>query len=319
MPTRARFLLFVAAAVLAGHAAPAMADGDLWIVDFEKAKAIAAKEGKDILMEFTGSDWCPPCKSLKKNVLDNEAFQKEAPKHFVLLKLDYPNDDSKQTKEEIAQNDRLKDDYKISGYPTIILVDAKGRPYAQMVGYSGAKAESYTENLVTKVEVRKERDKFFKEAEAAEGAKKAELLAKAISGIESELAINTYRDTVDQIIELDANNKSGLKKKYQDLLDTAEFKKKLDDIEASARGGDAEKALKAIADLIEKEKLTEGGSLQEALYLKAQVLFRSDKDACETALKQAVEAAPDTDRAKEIKSILKRLFSKDEKKSDPKK
>ena len=40
-----------------------------WLVDFEKAKAQAAKEGKPILMEFTGSDWCPPCKALHKNVL----------------------------------------------------------------------------------------------------------------------------------------------------------------------------------------------------------------------------------------------------------
>ena len=43
-----------------------------WLVDFEKAKTQAAKEGKPILMEFTGSDWCPPCKALHKNVLVKE-------------------------------------------------------------------------------------------------------------------------------------------------------------------------------------------------------------------------------------------------------
>ena len=74
-----------------------------WLVDFEKAKAQAAKEEKSILMEFTGSDWCPPCKALHKNVLIKDVFKQEMPKHFILLKLDNPRDKSKQTPEEIAQ------------------------------------------------------------------------------------------------------------------------------------------------------------------------------------------------------------------------
>ena len=54
-----------------------------WLVSFEKAKQQAAKEGKPILMEFTGSDWCPPCKALHKNVLVKDAYKNEMPKHFV--------------------------------------------------------------------------------------------------------------------------------------------------------------------------------------------------------------------------------------------
>ena len=46
-----------------------------WLVSFEKAKQQAAKEGKPILMEFTGSDWCPPCKALHKNVLVKDDFK----------------------------------------------------------------------------------------------------------------------------------------------------------------------------------------------------------------------------------------------------
>ncbi len=43
------------AAILSLTVAAQAAEG--WVVDFEKAKAQAAKEGKSILMEFTGSDW----------------------------------------------------------------------------------------------------------------------------------------------------------------------------------------------------------------------------------------------------------------------
>ena len=55
-----------------------------WLVDFAKAKAQSAKEGKPILMEFTGSDWCPPCKALHKNVLTSDVFKAQMPKRFIL-------------------------------------------------------------------------------------------------------------------------------------------------------------------------------------------------------------------------------------------
>ena len=65
------------AAILSLTVAAQAAEG--WVVDFEKAQAQAAKEGKSILMEFTGSDWCPPCKALQKNVLSKDVFKTEMP------------------------------------------------------------------------------------------------------------------------------------------------------------------------------------------------------------------------------------------------
>ena len=60
-------LAVAALLILSGNMAVAADEG--WLVDFEAAKQQAAKEGKSILMEFTGSDWCPPCIALKKKVL----------------------------------------------------------------------------------------------------------------------------------------------------------------------------------------------------------------------------------------------------------
>jgi thiol-disulfide isomerase/thioredoxin len=61
-----RLLRFsLALAILAGSLEATLA-ADGWIVDFKEAQKRAAAEGKDILMEFTGSDWCPPCIQLKK-------------------------------------------------------------------------------------------------------------------------------------------------------------------------------------------------------------------------------------------------------------
>ena len=71
------------------------ADDKLWVNEFEKAKQTAATEGKDLLMDFTGSDWCGWCIRLHKEVFDLDAFKTAAPKNFVLVELDYPNDKSK--------------------------------------------------------------------------------------------------------------------------------------------------------------------------------------------------------------------------------
>ena len=46
-----------------------------WITDYEAAKKQAAKEGKDILMDFTGSDWCGWCIKLKDEVFSTPEFK----------------------------------------------------------------------------------------------------------------------------------------------------------------------------------------------------------------------------------------------------
>ena len=185
-----------------------------WLVDFEKAQAQAAKEGKSILMEFTGSDWCPPCKALQKNVLSKDVFNTEMPKSFVLLKLDSPRDKSKQTPEEIEQYKVLSAKYGIQGVPTIFLADAKGRPYYQTVGYSGDPADKYVANLKDQLGTLAKRAAAFAKAEKSYGTEKAKLLAEGLSLVDDEMALKTYGNVVSQIIELDAENKAGLKAKF---------------------------------------------------------------------------------------------------------
>ena len=51
-----------------------------WYADFDKATAAAEKEGKDLLVDFTGSDWCGWCIRL-----DEEVFEHEVPCWFPYL------------------------------------------------------------------------------------------------------------------------------------------------------------------------------------------------------------------------------------------
>ena len=99
-----------------------------WMVDFEAAKAIAKAEKKDLLIDFTGSDWCVWCIRLSNEVFQYKEFSEAALEKFVLVELDYPNDKSHQPESIQQQNARLEQQFMIQGYPTIILADSDGRP-----------------------------------------------------------------------------------------------------------------------------------------------------------------------------------------------
>src|SRR5581483_9924610 len=61
-----------------------------WLTDLPKAVAQARTEKKLVLLEFTGSDWCPPCKALRKNVLGSDVFAGYARTNLVLVEIDFP-------------------------------------------------------------------------------------------------------------------------------------------------------------------------------------------------------------------------------------
>ena len=290
------------AAILSLTVAAQAAEG--WVVDFKKAQAQAAKEGKSILMEFTGSDWCPPCKALQKNVLSKDVFKTEMPKSFVLLKLDSPRDKSKQTPEEIEQYKVLSAKYGIQGVPTIFLADAKGRPYYQTVGYSGDPADKYVANLKDQLGTLAKRDAAFAKAEKASGTEKAKLLAEGLSLVDDEMALKTYGNVVSQIIEL-----AGLKSKFAGLKNSVSFKSEL---EATMRSNSTkpEDTLAAIDKLIEEKKPT-GAALQEAVFMKSSILFQTDKAKAKEMLIEAQKLAPKSETGKRIDDILERFF-KDE-------
>ena len=121
----------------------------IWLTNFAQAKTQAAKEGKLILMEFTGSDWCGPCIALEKNVLSTDTFKQSIPGKFVLLKLDTPRDKSKQTPQEIAQYRTLSSQYKVRGVPTVNVTDPKGNERHRQVGYSSRQsAQQWVSNIL---------------------------------------------------------------------------------------------------------------------------------------------------------------------------
>jgi protein disulfide-isomerase len=115
---------------------------DLWSTDYEASIKKAATEDRMVLLEFTGSDWCPPCKIQAKEVFDQPGFEKFAKENLVPVKLDFPRR-SGQDPETRAANQALAEKYNIEGFPTVILLDSKGTELAREVGYQGGGVEGF--------------------------------------------------------------------------------------------------------------------------------------------------------------------------------
>ena len=71
-----------------------------WSTDLDKAFKTAKAENKCVLVEFTGSDWCPPCIAMRKNVFSKKDFVKGASKNYILVELDFPKGDKELKKKK---------------------------------------------------------------------------------------------------------------------------------------------------------------------------------------------------------------------------
>ena len=143
METKHTLAAFVALMIAA---LPALA-GPKWYTDLDEAKAVAAKENKPLLVDFTGSDWCGYCIKLHAEVFDKPEFEAFA-KNYVLVELDFPSK-KPQPPEEKAKNKATQAKFGVSGFPTVLLLDAKtGEAYGRQSGYGpGSGPKAYIEKL----------------------------------------------------------------------------------------------------------------------------------------------------------------------------
>jgi len=116
------------------NAAESGTKGDLeWLTDLPQAQAKAKQENKLVLLDFTGSDWCGWCIRLQKEVFSKPEFAEYAKKNLVLVEVDFPQR-KKLSPAQTKANNSLQSKYDIEGYPTLVILDAKGKVVGKM-GY----------------------------------------------------------------------------------------------------------------------------------------------------------------------------------------
>ncbi len=121
-----------------------LGNSQTWVTNIEDAKAQATKENKNILLVFSGSDWCAPCMKLEKVVWKSEEFKQEAESKWVLLRADFPKKKGNQLSPELtASNKKLAEKYNKGGnFPLVVVLDKTGKVIG-MTGFKNVSAEEY--------------------------------------------------------------------------------------------------------------------------------------------------------------------------------
>lgn len=115
-----------------------------WQTDFDKAKELAGKQNQNILLVFSGSDWCAPCIKLDREIWKSEDFINYAKDSIVLLRADFPKKkDNKLSIEQQAKNDLLAEKYNQEGYfPKVLILNAEGKVLGTL-GYENIPSKEY--------------------------------------------------------------------------------------------------------------------------------------------------------------------------------
>jgi thiol-disulfide isomerase/thioredoxin/tetratricopeptide (TPR) repeat protein len=106
--------------------------------DIPKAFQRIKKDKKPLMIDFYGI-WCPPCNELDETVFESSEFLQKS-KSFELLKVDADAESSW----------KLKDKYKVGGYPTVVFTDPNGEELYRIVGYRNKTEFSRIMDLVLK-------------------------------------------------------------------------------------------------------------------------------------------------------------------------
>lgn len=115
---------------------PAHAENAAWV----KAQAEAKAGNKLVLLDFTGSDWCPNCIFFHREVQESPEFLAYAKTNLVTVVVDFPKH-YPQSLEQSDANSELLMRFKVPdaqgnvAFPALLLVDAEGKEITRWIGY----------------------------------------------------------------------------------------------------------------------------------------------------------------------------------------
>jgi thioredoxin-related protein len=331
---------------LACAVAPAPTDGGRWFADYDEAAKVAIAEKKDLLVDFTGSDWCGWCIKLHDEVFEHEAFYAEAEKHYVLVALDFPQAEEIKAKVPNPERNReLSQKYGVRGFPTVLLMTPEGVVFAQ-TGYQRGGPEEYIKHLGEISSAGKEA--LAKVGTIAANFRSAKDEAGKLSGMGEVLSFLEKSEASTMLLEplfaiaresfaLDAENKHGLALR---ALETLLAKGQWDlDLSAAAAKLDTknekgliEKCLTAQIQQVQDDEaarafsdtllafLAQGLAIQDksavamlagqAARWNAEEQLLNNPEAALTLAQKALELAPESEDAESLKEMISGLREK---------
>lgn len=126
----------------------------LWMSDYDAALKQAAAENKPVLVSISGLEWCGWCMKLDEEVFSRREFVKYAKSNLICVLLDFDSSGHATKKKFAEQHEALLKKYQVRGFPTVIILDSKGKVIKQ-TGYQEGGAEKYVEMISSVIGVGK--------------------------------------------------------------------------------------------------------------------------------------------------------------------
>lgn len=251
--------------------------------------AVAAEKAKEtqtpMLVEFTGSDWCPPCKHLRKTVLDTPEFEEFlAQKGWIYVELDFPRKPGAIPAETMKAREEIMMRYGVRGFPSMMLLDSSGNPYAVIVG-PGKSPADYFDKLKKAEALKKEFKADVEAAQKQRGYERAEALAAALAKLPPHFQV-FQTVLIRDIIAADPEDRLGFAKKTREGEMLVEQQKMLKAFFEATRGKQTPERLQQTR--AEALKLLEQKDLLPPIRLVLNK-FISDGYAMEHNLDKALE------------------------------
>lgn len=117
-----------------------------WGTDLTAALNQARSGNRCVLMDFTGSDWCPWCMKLDQDVFSTPQFAGFANSKLVLVRVDFPHN-LRQSEDLRQANAGLASRFNVDSYPTCILLDSSGKELGRQNGYAEGGPQAFIERL----------------------------------------------------------------------------------------------------------------------------------------------------------------------------
>ncbi|MDT0595351.1 thioredoxin family protein [Glaciecola petra] len=91
------------------------------IYDLDRAKALAAEQGKLVLADYSAI-WCPSCRKLSTQVFAQDSIAGSINANFIYARLDYDSEEGKQ----------FAADHELIGFPRVLVLNPTGEKLVEM-------------------------------------------------------------------------------------------------------------------------------------------------------------------------------------------
>ncbi len=275
----------------------------------DEAQEAVRQDGRCVMLNFTGTDWCTACIHLRTKILDSKEFNDTMDKKLVLVEVDYPRTPAltaKITKEEWKRREALLVSYRAEGLPYAVLLDPYGFPFATLAGTTRTTAD-YLPLLEKAFATLQARDEAMRKAAGLTGMERAKALAEAINLL-PEACRDKYSDVITEIISIDKDNTLDCRKYAAGSEARIKQMEEFNELIASFRGKHSPEVLhehiKMMDQFLSREDLVPEVR-QQALRAKADsYAFLRDIPNMYRCMKEAYEACPESRLGKKLKKNI---------------